>query len=375
VTVTTTDSSAGPGTSGGVDPYGRVVGQYAARAFLATQGPSPLGAYLFVGPPGSGKLDLALAFAADIVSQGLDPEARRRAVDLVLARNHADVPVLVAEGARIRKEEAEWFAEEAHRTPVEGHTKVLIGVAFDAINEKAAAMLLKTIEEPEPAIVIVLLVDEVPPDLVTIASRCVRVELPPLTEADLLDALRTDPVLAHLPPERLSTAAGGAMGDLRRARVLALDERFALRLEAWSAVPSRLGGSGAAVAATVADLVAMVDEAVAPLKELLARETAEADEEAEKFGRRRESKKVETDRHKRIIRRFTNAEYLAGLGVLARRYGEAVVDGRLAPATGGAAVTAIDRLGGEWVRNPNAKLQLQALFLRLPPLPPLPSSG
>ena len=366
--MTTTESTSPAGEAAGVDPYASVIGQRAACEFFATAAADPVNAYLIVGPPGSGKVDLAQAFAADVVSHGLPADERRRAVDLALARNHADVVTIVAEGASVRKEEADRLTEEAHRSPIEGPVKVIIGVGFDAITDKAAAMLLKTVEEPGPGIVIVLLADEIPPDLITIASRCVRVDLPPLREADVIEALRADEALAEVAPERLEVAAAGAVGDLRRARVLALDERYALRLEAWASVPGRLDGTGAAVAAAVAELVAMVDEAAEPLKALLAAESAQADEEAEAYGRRRETKKVEDERHKRIVRRFTSAEYLAGLGVLSRCYGDAVVTGTLPPATGGAAVAAIDRFVAEWVRNPNVKLQLQALFLKLPPL-------
>jgi len=353
-----------------VDCYAGVVGQQAARRFLASEAVDPVHAYLLVGPPGSGKTSLARAFAADVLSAGLDPVERARVVDLVLRDMSADVAMVGAQGSRIRRQEAEELVAGAWRKPVEGNVKVLIGVGFDTITDEAAALLLKTIEEPGPSAVFVLLAEGVPPDLVTIASRCVRVDLPPLTAAEVEAALQADPALAEVPPERIQRAAVDAHGDLRRARVLATDERFALRLDAWAAVPTTLDGFGATAHRLAEELWSMMEEAKAPLAASLAAEAEAAEAEAERYGRRRESRADETARHRRIERRFTNAEFMAGLGVLARRYRDAAVAGQVSPASADAVVRDLDRLGNELVRNPNLRLQLQALLVRLPPLPP-----
>lgn len=351
------------------DCYRQVVGQHAARQFLAGQAADPVNAYMLVGPPGSGKLDLALAFAADVVCAHADPADRDRICDLVLRNMFADVIVQGAEGARVRKDEAEDFTAEAYRKPTEGVVKVIIGVGFDTITDEAAALLLKTIEEPGPSVVFVLLAENVPADLVTIASRCVRVGIPALSADEIREALLADPELAALPTAQIERAAAGAMGDLRRARVLATDERFAVRLDTWAAVPSRLDGTGATVHRLVAELVSMMDEAWAPMEVVLAAEAAAAAAEAEQYGSRRESRSDEKARHARIKRRFYNGELQAGLGVLARCYRDAAVAGVIAVGVAGDAVDAMGQLSTELVRNPNHKLQLQALFLKLPLLP------
>lgn len=362
-------------TSTEVDPYRDVVGQAAARGFLTRAAGDPTNAYLIVGPPGSGKLDLARAFAADVLSRGLDDDARVRVVDLVLGDRFADCRVFGAQGSRVRKEEVLPFQQECHRKPVDGHTKVVIGVGYDQITAEAAGSLLKTIEEPGPSVIIVLLAEDVPRELVTIASRCVRVNLPPLTTAEIRAALDAVPDLAGVASDALDRAAEAAGGDLRRARVLATDERFGLRLAAWAGVPAQLDGTGAAVAARVADLVAMIDEALAPLEALLAAESAAADAEAERYGSRRESRKQEEDRHKRILRRARDAELVAGLGVLAGVYRDAVVSAALPVTDGLNAVEAIDRLATDLSVSPTIRLQLLALFLDLPAMAVSPVAG
>jgi hypothetical protein len=133
-------------------------------------------------------------------------------------------------------------------------------------------------------------------------------------------------------------------------------------------VPASLDGFGATAHRLAGELWSMVEEAKAPLEATLAAEAAAAEDEAQRYGRRRESRADETARHRRIERRFINAEFIAGLGVLARRYRDAAAEGQLPPAVADAAVGELDRLGNELVRNPNLKLQLQALLVRLPSL-------
>jgi hypothetical protein len=187
-----------------------------------------------------------------------------------------------------------------------------------------------------------------------------------LSADEIREVLLADPELAALPTAQIERAAAGAMGDLRRARVLATDERFAVRVDTWAAVPGRLDGTGATVHRLVAELVSMMDEAWAPMGVVLAAEAAAAAAEAEEYGSRRESRTDEKLRHARIERRFKNGELQAGLGVLARCYRDAALAGTMTAVAASDAVEAMSRLSMELVRNPNHKLQLQALFLKLP---------
>ena len=78
--------------------------------------------------------------------------------------------------------QAEEVVRLAALSPVEGRRKVLILDEFHLLRPEGAARLLKTIEEPPPSTVFVIVADDVPHDLVTIASRCVRVDFRPLSD-------------------------------------------------------------------------------------------------------------------------------------------------------------------------------------------------
>jgi DNA polymerase III subunit delta' len=353
------------------DPYRGVVGQVAARQFLAASAADPVHAYLLVGPEGAGTRDLALGFAADVLCRDHPDGDRDNIHHRVVTGNHPDVPIVGAEGTRLREKETAPLLAEGMSSATEGPHKVVIGVGFDAITEEARAQLLKLVEEPPPSTIFVFTAEFVNDELVTIASRCVRVDVPPLGPSEVLEALSSDPNLAFTEPNRLERASIASQGDLRMARILATDERFALRLDAWDAAPSRLDGTGAAVFEIVAGLMSTMADGLSSIEAALKEESEAADREAEELGRRRESRTDESARHKRILRKLRMADFRAGLGVVARRYRDAAVDGTLSPEVAAAAVARLDTLARDLVvRNPNEALQLQALFLQLPALPP-----
>ncbi len=351
------------------DPYALVVGHQSARAFLAIEAANPVHAYLIVGSSGSGKLDLARAFAADIVAHQLPAEDRERAVRLILSDGYSDVILLGSPGESILIDAARDFGRRSALLPLESPVKVMIGVSMEMASNEVLGTLLKAVEEPGPSTVFILIAESVTPALVTLASRCVRIDAQPLSPEEVRNELLGDPALSSLPSDRIDRAAEESMGDLTRARLLAADERLGVRLTAWADVPGRLDGLGAHASEAAANLVSMVDEAVAPLKAAHAAEAAAAEEEFERFGMRRESKAKEAARHKREVKRFTDGEYRSGLGVMARIYRDAAGTGSLPLATAADAVAALDRVHADSIYNPSWKMQLTALFLRLPPLP------
>ena len=130
--------------------------------------------------------------------------------------------------------------------------------------------MLKTIEEPAGPVVFVGVADFVPPELVTVASRSVRIDFRPLTEHEVRDTL----VAEGVAPERAATVAELAGGRLDRARLLASDPGAEARRQAWEAVPARLDGSGAMVALLVDQLVDLLKRSVEPLTSRQDREMA-----------------------------------------------------------------------------------------------------
>ncbi|HET6952708.1 MAG TPA: ATP-binding protein [Acidimicrobiales bacterium] len=350
----------------GDDPWVDVAGQEAAVRQLTAAAESPVHAYLLIGPPGSGKRELARAFAGLLLATAAPASADDRARHLRLARaeQHPDLRVVDPEGNTFRKGDAERVVRSATLAPVEGARKVVVASGCEDMEDEAAGLLLKTVEEPPVSTVFVLLATEIVPELVTIASRCVRIEVPALPAAVVAGRL----VAEGVEPDRAATAAAAAAGDLERARTLATDDRLALRHQAWRDVPYRLDGTGHRAATVVAELQSMIGEALGPLHERQAAEAAALDEQIERFGLRGSGRKDLETRHKREVRRFRTAELRFGLATLAAAYRDAIARvGARRDLVG--ATLRIDAAAVSLQRYPNETLLLQALVAHLPPVP------
>jgi DNA polymerase-3 subunit delta' len=342
--------------------YEEVVGQERAVAQLQASAAAPVHAYLFVGPPGTRKRAAARAFAAQLLCPsggGDDCDTCRRALSGV----HPDLLVMERRGASLLVDDAREIARRASTSSVEGGRKVLVLTDFHLVDQAAPA-LLKTIEEPPPGTVFVILAEQVPPELITIASRCMRIDFAPLSPNTVAEVLVGEGVPAST-AEQVAVVAGGR---LDRARLLAGDPGFAARLAAWRNVPDRLDGSGAAVAVLADELRASIDTVLDAVRAAHQAELAEAEERARLYGERAPGRDVEA-RHRREERRARTDELRAGLTALAAQYRD-----RLAAGATGAeaarcldAVAALDTANEALIRNPNEVLWLQALLLRLSP--------
>ncbi len=351
--------------------WATVIGQGPAVALLRQAAAQPVHAYLLVGPPGAGRTEAARAFAGTLFagtgltgngSAGTDFE-RQRHRGLAAIGQHPDLVQVEPEGRSLLVADAERITVEGWRSPIEAERKVILVDRFDTAEPAAASSLLKTIEEPPDSAVFVLLAEEVPDEHVTIASRCVRVDLPPVPDQVVADALMAEGVAA----DRVDELATASAGSIARARLLADDPAFLGRRDAWHSVPERLDGSGAVVAVLVAELRGLIDEAQGPLEDRHRIELEALTEHEEAFGARGSGRRELTDRHKREIRRHRDDEIRFGLATLARAYlARAVPDG---PSPAEACLLATERVTeatGDLVRNPNETLLLQALFLDLP---------
>jgi DNA polymerase-3 subunit delta' len=188
--------------------------------------------WLFTGPKGIGKATLAYRLARFILARrdevtatslfvpGEAPVARR-----IAAAGHPDLFVLErvwdAEKERLKTEIAVDDAREAigffERTAAEGGWRVLIVDAADDLNRESANALLKTLEEPPPRALVILIAHRPGGLLRTIRSRCVTLPLLPLSEADTLEVMRG---LTGTAGEDLVHAAQLAHGSPGRALAL-----------------------------------------------------------------------------------------------------------------------------------------------------------
>ncbi len=177
-------------------------------------------AWLFTGPPGSGRSVAARAFAAALQCD-TGGCGTCHACKTVLGGTHADVRLVATELLSLGIDEVRDLVQIAHRRPSTGRWRIVIVEDADRMVERTGNVLLKSIEEP-PERTIWLLCAPGPDDvLVTIRSRCrpVRLRLPSPTQvAELL--VRRDGV----DPAMASFAARAAQSHVGMARRLARDE-------------------------------------------------------------------------------------------------------------------------------------------------------
>jgi DNA polymerase-3 subunit delta' len=337
----------------------------------------PVHAYLFVGPEGSGRRVALRTFAGELFAAHADDEAAAdRHRSLAAAERHPDLVVVEPDGPVFRggrggsdgDTEASIVIREAFASPVEADRKVVAAVGFDTANDTAVGALLKTLEEPPERTTIVLVARGVPQNQAAIASRCVRIDFSAVEPAALRAMLEAEGV----DPARAELAVTSAGGNVDRARILATDDRLALRIDAWRAVPENLDGSGAVATRLVAELSAMVDDALAPVTARHASDLEAFDAEVEAYGITSSTgrRRALVARHKRIERQSRLGELRLGCTVLARAYLDAAADVDAA-ADAHALLDAADRIGdvsAALASNPNTELALTSLFWNLPPL-------
>ncbi len=193
-------------------------------------------AWLFTGPPGSGRSTAARTFAAALQCTvdggcGACPGCRT-----ALAGTHADVWLVEPEGLSISVTEMRSLVQAASRRPTTGNWQVVIITDADRLTEGAANALLKAVEEPPEATVFLLCApSDHPEDItVTIRSRCRLVTLrTPPAEAIATVLVERDGV----EPRRAEWAAAVCGGHIGRARRLATDEDARARREAVLRIP------------------------------------------------------------------------------------------------------------------------------------------
>lgn len=229
-------------------------------------------AWLFTGPPGSGRSVAARAFAAALqCPNGGCGECQ--ACHTTLGGTHADVRFVVPEGLNIGVGEMRALVLRAASSPTQGRWQVLLVEDADRLTEAAGNALLKAIEEPPSRTVFLLCTPSTHPDdiSVTIRSRCrvVPLRTPP---ADAVAAVLSQ--RDGTDSETAAWAAAAAQGHVGRARRLARDPQARSRRDAVLAVPRRLTGVGACFDAANALIEAAEAEAVATVSETDAAERA-----------------------------------------------------------------------------------------------------
>jgi DNA polymerase-3 subunit delta' len=146
-------------------------------------------AYLFDGPDGIGKRLVALALARALLCQtgqgcGICPPCRK-----VDHNNHLDIHLLDADGTTIKIDQVRALQREMALRPLEGLFRICLIDGAEHFNPAAANALLKTLEEPQPNTVIILLSSKPEALLTTIRSRCQRLPFQRLPKQRLTEIL------------------------------------------------------------------------------------------------------------------------------------------------------------------------------------------
>jgi DNA polymerase-3 subunit delta' len=217
----------------------------AAAAYeIANDRPAPAGAmthaWLFTGPPGSGRSVAARAFASALQCERPDELGcgTCAACRTVRARSHPDVRSVVPEGLSIGVAEMRSVVGIAARRPALGRWQVVVIEDADRLTEQAGNALLKAIEEPPARTVFLLCAPSTHPDdvSVTVRSRCRLIALRTPPAAAVSAVLRRD----GLDAATADWAAAAGQGHIGRSRRLVRDDAARARRAEVLAIPASL---------------------------------------------------------------------------------------------------------------------------------------
>jgi len=201
-------------------------------------------AWLFTGPPGSGRSVAARAFAAALLCRnqgcGQCPSCHQ-----VAAGTHADLLLIRPDGLSYGVKQTRELVLRAAASPVYGGWRVVLFEDADRATEQAANALLKAIEEPPPRTIWLLCAPSAADLPTTIRSRCRLITLRTPPTAAVAAILEREGV-GH---EEALAAARASLGHIGRARRLATDAQAARRRAEVLRVPLRLTSLAEAFAA------------------------------------------------------------------------------------------------------------------------------
>lgn len=202
-------------------------------------------AWIFTGPPGSGRSSAAIAFAQALVCK---ENGCGTCNECITAKSgaHPDIEILKSEGLSIKIDEIRELLTRTAWAPSMGGWRVVVMEDADRLTESAANALLKAIEEPGLRTVWLLCAPTLHDILPTIRSRCRHIQLHTPSNSDVAEFLISKHQIA---PKMADFAARVSQGHIGRARHLATNEEVRNRRSAILSIPSQLNSVASAYAA------------------------------------------------------------------------------------------------------------------------------
>ena len=222
-------------------------------------------AWLFTGPPGSGRSSAAVAFAQALVC-GYQGCGTCNECQSAANGSHPDVEIIRTEGLSIKVEEIRELLTRVAWAPSMGGWRVVVMEDADRLTESAANAMLKAIEEPGTRTVWLLCAPTLHDVLPTIRSRCRHIQLhTPSDEAVTQVLINRDgvaPAMAHF-------AARVSQGHIGRAKYLAFNEGARSNRTTIMHLPLQLNSLAAAfkAAQTLVDLATTAANAASEVRD------------------------------------------------------------------------------------------------------------
>lgn len=229
-------------------------------------------AWLVTGPPGSGRSNAALAFAAALQCTGATPGCGQcSGCTTTLGRAHPDVSAVSTEANQLLIDDVREMISRAQVSPSLGRWRVIIIEDADRMTERTSNVLLKAVEEP-PARTVWLLCAPTAEDMITtIRSRCRHLGLRiPSAQAVAKLLIERD----GIDPQVALDSARTAQSHIGLARALARDPQMRQRRRDIITAPIMVRSVGEAVVAAQNLLDTAKAQAEAHSEEQHAREKA-----------------------------------------------------------------------------------------------------